>query len=246
MAKLQTILSTLAAAVAPGVTTKSLDELAERLCKEQGVDAAFKGYKPPNFGKKNEESGEVEGFPASICVSIDNEVIHGIPRDRKIEEGQVVKIDFGTHEQITNADGHEVNYYDDGATTVLVGHCSSTARRLVKATEEALEAGVSAAKAGNTTHDIAKAIEAVAKKYEVFVVHGYGGHGIGTELHMEPHIPNEIDGSAAVTLIAGDRIAIEPMFGTNHGFTEVAKDGWTVKLLRGGLASHFERTITIE
>lgn len=240
MTKLEMILSTLATAVKPGITTKTLDELAETLYAEQGVVPAFKGYKPPNFGKKN-EAGEIEGYPASICVSIDREVIHGIPRDRKIEEGMVVKIDLGTVEEI---DG--VKYFDDGATTVLVGHCSATARRLVKATQEALEAGIAAAKAGNTTHDIASAVEAVAKKHEVFVVHGYGGHGIGAELHMEPHIPNELDGSKAVTLIVGDRIAIEPMFGTNHGFTEVAKDGWTVQLLRGGLAAHFERTITIE
>jgi methionyl aminopeptidase len=239
MTKLETIINTLAAAVKPGVTTKSLDEMAEALCVEHGVTAAFKSYKPPNFGTP-------EGFPASICVSIDNEVIHGIPGDRKIEEGMVVKIDFGTKEQVTNADGYLVNYYDDGATTVLVGDCSSVARRLVKATKEALEAGVAKAVGGNTTHDIAKAIEAVAKNYEVYVIHEYGGHGIGTELHMEPHIPNEDDGSKPVTLIVGQRIAIEPMFASNHGFTYVDKDGWTIKLHRGGMAAHFERTVTVE
>jgi methionyl aminopeptidase len=239
MTKLQTIINAIAAEVRPGITTKTLDELAERLCQEHGVQAAFKGYKPPNFG------GE-EGYPASICVSIDNEVIHGIPDDRKIEEGQVVKIDLGTLEQITNAEGYILSHYDDGATTVLVGHCSSAARRLLKATQEALEVGVSQSRAGNTTHDIARAIEAVAKQHEVHVIHGYGGHGIGTQLHMEPHIPNELDGSPAVTLIAGQRIAIEPMFATNHGHTYVAKDGWTVKLHRGGQAAHFERTITVE
>ena len=236
--KLEAIIDHLAAAVKPGITTKSLDEMAEALCRLRGVTPAFKGYKPPNFGKE-------EGYPASICVSIDNEVIHGIPRDRKIEEGTVVKIDFGTLEQVTDAEGHAVNYYDDGATTVLVGHCSAVARKLVKATKEALEAGVAKAVAGNTTHDIAKAIEAVAKEYEVYVVHGYGGHGIGENLHQEPHIANELDGSPATTLIVGQRIAIEPMFASNHGFTYVDKDGWTVKLHRGGLAAHFERTVEI-
>ena len=239
MTKLETIISTLAAAVKPGITTGSLDVMAEALCVEHGVKPAFKWYKPANFGTP-------EGFPASVCVSIDNEVIHGIPRDRKIEEGMVVKIDFGTVEEITNVDGHRVNYYDDGATTVLVGDCSSVARRLVKATKEALEAGVAAAVGGNTTHDIAKAIETVAKDYEVYVIHDFGGHGIGTELHMEPHIPNELDGSKPATLIIGQRVAIEPMFGSNHGFTYVDKDGWTVKLHRGGLAAHFERTVTVE
>ncbi len=240
MTKLETILNALAEAVKPGVTTKSLDEMAEALCRLSNVTPAFRGYKPPNFGTP-------EGFPASVCVSIDNEVIHGIPRDRKIEEGMVVKIDIGTLEQVTDAEGNTVNYYDDGATTVLVGHCSATARKLVKATREALEAGVAKAIAGNTTHDIAKAVEAVAKEYEFYVVHGYGGHGIGENLHQGPHIPNELDGSPTATLIVGQRYAIEPMIATaSSGFTYVDKDGWTIKLLRGGLAAHFERTITVE
>ena len=236
--KLGMIIDHLAAAVRPGITTKSLDELAESLCRLHGVTPAFKGYKPPNFGTP-------EGFPASVCISIDNEVIHGIPSERKIEEGMLVKIDFGTLEQTTDAEGRTVDYYDDGATTVLVGHCSAVARKLVKATKEALEAGIAKAIGGNTTHDIAKAIEAVAKEYEVYVVHKFGGHGIGNQLHMEPHIPNELDGTPAVTLIVGQRLALEPMFASNHGFTYTDKDGWTVKLHRGGLAAHFERTITV-
>jgi methionyl aminopeptidase len=229
MTKLENILEILSYAVAPGVTTKKLDELAGSTCRTFGVEPAFKGYKPPNFGGP-------EGYPAHICVSIDNEVIHGIPSDRKIEEGQVVKLDLGTLE-----DGQ----YDDGATTILVGNCSSAARRLVKGTKEALDAGVSAAISGNTTHDIAKAISAVAEQYDLHVIHGYGGHGIGEKLHMEPHIPNEIDGSPAIPLVAGMRIAIEPMFATNHGNTYVDKDGWTIKLHGGGLAAHFEKTVTI-
>jgi methionyl aminopeptidase len=107
-----------------------------------------------------------------------------------------------------------------------------------------LDAGCAQAKAGNNTHDIAKAIEAVAKKYEVYVVHGYGGHGISIQLHEDPHIPNELDGSLAVVLVAGKRLAIEPMFAANSGATYVAPDGWTVKT-RSGLAAHFERTIIV-
>jgi methionyl aminopeptidase len=235
------IISALAAMVAPGVTTKQLDEQAERLCAVHGVKPAFKGYKPPNFGKE-------EGFPNALCVSINEEVIHGIPSDRQIVEGDVVKLDMGIEQ-----DGQ----FDDGATTVLVGDIdpktghilgtSATARKLVKATKEALDAGIAQAKAGKTTHDIAAVVEAVAKKYDVHVIHGYGGHGIGEQLHMEPHIPNEVAGEAApVKLEKGMRIAIEPMFGSNHGFTQVAKDGWTVKLRNGGLAAHFEQTVTIE
>ncbi len=237
---LNNILDALSAMVAPGVATKSLDEQAEALCRLHDVKPAFKGYKPPNFG------GEF-GYPNALCVSINEEVIHGIPSDRTIQEGDVVKLDMGIEK-----DGQ----FDDGATTVLCGRIdektghilgtSSTARKLVKATKEALEAGVAQAKAGKTTHDIAAAVEAVASKYGFHVVHGYGGHGIGEQLHMEPHVPNEIAGATPpVELKPGMRIAIEPMFGSNHGFTYVAKDGWTVKLRNGGLAAHFEQTVTI-
>ena len=237
---LNSILNTLALMVAPGVTTKSLDEQAERLCNLHGVKAAFKGY---DFNGK-----AATPFPSTICVSINDEVIHGFPSDRKIQEGDVVKLDMGIEK-----DGQ----FDDGATTVLAGHwnekegrlegTSAVARKLVKATKEALDAGVAQAKVGKTTHDIAAAIEAVAKKYDLHVIHGYGGHGIGEQLHMEPHIPNEVAGAAPpVELTAGMRIAIEPMFGTNHGFTQIAKDGWTIKLRNGGLAAHFEQTVTVK
>jgi len=237
---LQEILEVLSKMVAIGVTGKQLDESAAFLCKNANVKPAFLGYKPPNFGKK-------EGFPSTICVSINEEVIHGIPSERKIEEGDVVKLDMGIEK-----DGE----FDDGAITVLCGDidpktghiqgCSAVSRKLVAATKEALAAGVAQAKAGNTTLDIAKAVEAVAKKYDFHVVHGYGGHGIGKELHMEPHIPNEDDGSLAKKLEAGTRVAIEPMFATaSSGFTLVAKDGWTVKLRNGGLAAHFEQTVLI-
>lgn len=236
------ILQALSAMVVPGVTTKQLDEQAERLCSLHGVKPAFKGYKPPNFGT-------TEGYPNSLCVSINEEVIHGIPSDRKIQDGDVVKLDMGIEQ-----DGQ----FDDGATTVLVGELdpktghilgtSAASRKLVKATKEALDAGVAQAKAGKTTHDIAAAVEAVAKKYDLHVVHGYGGHGIGSSLHLEPHIPNEVAGAGPpVELKPGMKIAIEPMFSTaSGGFTYVAKDGWTVKLRNGGLAAHFEQTVTIE
>lgn len=237
---LNSILNTLALMVKPGVTTKFLDEQAERLCTIHNVKPAFKGY---DFNGK-----AATPFPAVICVSLNDEVIHGFPSDRKIQEGDVVKLDMGIEK-----DGQ----FDDGATTVLAGYwnekegrlegTSATARKLVAATKEALEAGVAQAKVGKTTHDIAAAIEAVAKKYDLHVIHGYGGHGIGEQLHMEPHIPNEVAGAAPpVELTAGMRIAIEPMFGTNHGFTQIAKDGWTIKLRNGGLAAHFEQTVTVE
>ena len=236
---LQKILSALSAAAVAGQTTKKLDEMAEALCHLYGVHPAFKGYRPPNFGGG-------EGYPATICASVNDEVIHGIPSERKLETGDVLKIDLG----IRDHNGQ----FDDGATTVLIGETdaqgriigpSATARRLVAATKEALAAGVAQAKAGKTTHDIARAVEGVAKAHGFHVVHGYGGHGIGEQLHMEPHVPNEIDGSDPKPLVAGTRIAVEPMLGTNHGFTAVAADGWTVKLRGGGLAAHFEETVEI-
>ena len=235
---LQDILRAIAASASAGVTTKFLDEQAERLCRMHNVRPAFKGYTAP---------GHKTPFPAALCVSVNSEVIHGIPGDYVIQEGDVVKLDMGIEK-----DGE----YDDGALTVLIGTVdeegklrgpSSAARRLVQATAEALEAGCAVAKAGKTTHDIARAIEAVAKRNDLHVVHGYGGHGIGSSIHMEPSVPNEIEpNSKPDVLKAGTRIAIEPMFATaSNGITFTAADTWTVKLRSGGLAAHFERTVEI-
>lgn len=237
---LHAILESLATLVTPGTMTKKIDDMAAFLCDMHKVKPAFLGYKPHNYGG-------AEGYPATCCVSLNDEVIHGIPSaDRMISLGDVVKIDLGLEK-----DGQ----FDDGAITVLCATMdkdgklegtSAAARKLVKATQEALDAGCAVARAGNTTHDIANAIEAVAKKYDLHVIHSYGGHGIGEQLHMEPHIPNEVAGSVGpIPLEAGKRIAIEPMFGTNSGFTYLAEDGWTIKL-RSGLAAHFERTLTVK
>ena len=221
-----------------GMPTSYLDKMAADLIRIHKCEPAFLGFTPTG-------RADLGGYPAVMCVSINGEVIHGIPSDDKIlQDGDVVKLDCG----IKMSDGQ----YDDGATTVLVGDCSATARKLVKSTKEALEAGIRQAKAGKTNHDITKAIEAVAKRDGFAVIHGYGGHGIGKELHMEPHIPNEMlykeDGvtpaDEPVTLVAGMRLAIEPMLCTRSGNTYVDKDGWTVKV-RTGIAAHFERTVLV-
>jgi methionyl aminopeptidase len=239
MTPLESILSSLATMTREGVTGKQLEYQAENLMRIYQVEPAFLGYKPHGF-KGN-------AYPSVMCVSINREVIHGIPDDRPFEDGDVIKLDIGIKE--------ENGQFDDGATTVLIGKGSGVARRLLKATQEALEAGVRIAKAGNTTLDIAKAIEGVAKREEFDVIHGYGGHGIGTELHMEPFVPNEAayhrDGETLVpdvppvTLTKGMRLAIEPMFATKRGDTVIGSDGWLIKLAGGGLAAHFERTITV-
>lgn len=245
MTTLETIIDALAtsAFMAEGYSGLALEKYAELLMQIHKVEPAFKGYTPKGFPGP---------YPAILCVSINGEVIHGIPDDRKFEDGDVVKIDCGIKEG---------DQYDDGATTVIIGRGSAAARRLLKGTQEALEAGIAAAKPGKTTNDIAAAIEAVARKYDLAIIHGYGGHGIGTELHMEPFIPNEITFHTepestighpppvphhpAVELTKGMRIAIEPMFSTNRGDTFVDKNGWTIKISGGGIAAHFEKTVTI-
>jgi methionyl aminopeptidase len=236
---LETILETVAEHASVGKKTIELDSMAAGLIKLHNCEPAFLGFTPTG-------QASLGGYPNVLCVSINGEVIHGIPSDRKIEDGDVVKLDCG----IKLPDGQ----YDDGATTVLVGDCSATARKLVKCTKEALEAGIAQAKAGNTNHDITKAIEAVAKRDGFAVVHGYGGHGIGEKLHQEPHIANEMvykeDGETPldepVILIKGIRIAIEPMFASKRGFVQTAADGWTLKIVGGGVAAHFEKTVTIK
>jgi methionyl aminopeptidase len=217
---LQPILAILATWATLGSTGVTLDKVADGLLKLHKCEPAFLGYK---------------GYPNTICVSVNNEVIHGIPTDKKFEDGDVVKIDLGLKK-----DGQ----YDDGACTVIIGRGSAAARRLVKTTQAALEAGIRQAKAGNTTNDIAEAIQAVVEREKFALIEGYGGHGIGDELHLDPHIPNIVH-DKPVTLTKGMRIAIEPMVSTLRGQTEVMKNGWTVKLVGGGIAAHFERTVTI-
>lgn len=240
MKTLDTILNSLSALVVEGGTGTILEQHAEGLLALLKVEPVFKGYKP---------EGAKEAYPNILCVSINNEVIHGVPDGRKFQEGDVVKIDCGIKE-----DGE----IWDAATTVLVGRrdpdnpervygTSVAARKVVKATKEALEAGIAAAKAGATNLTITEAIEAVAKKYDLQPVHGYGGHGIGTDkLHQEPFIANraaDVKGEP-FKLESGMRIAIEPMFSSNRGENFIAPNGWTVKTV-SGYTAHFERTIVI-
>ena len=204
MTILENILSTLAGMTVEGANGLLLEEMASKLLELNECSPAFLGYQPKGFPSP---------YPNVLCVSINGEVIHGIPDDRKFQDGDVVKIDIGLKDE----DGQ----FDDGATTVVIGRGSAATRRLIKGTQEALEAGVVAAKPGATTNDIAAVIEAVAKKYELAVIHGYGGHGIGAELHMEPFIPNEVRPEVPPeALVKGQRIAIEPMFSTNRGETD--------------------------
>jgi methionyl aminopeptidase len=234
---LQQILETLAAATTEGQTGKNLDVLAADLIRMRGCKPAFLGYKPEGFDGP-------EGYPATLCVSVNGEVIHGIPNDTPFKWGDVISLDLGLKKTVTTERGVIVDEYDDGALTVALYGCPATARRLIKATKEALDAGCLAAKHGKTVFDISRAIKAVADRENFAVVQGYGGHGIGVRLHLPPHIPNEPIGEDA-PLEPGMRLAIEPMFSTTKGFTKIDPNGWTVKLTGGGIAAHFERTVTV-
>ena len=217
---LQGILERLAGRVQEGQTGLALDALALELVRGAGCEPAFLGYR---------------GFPGTLCVSVNADVIHGIPDGRPFRRGDVVSLDLG----LRTPEGE----YDDGALTVGIS-ASSAMRHLIRSTRLALEAGIAAARPGGTTHNIGRAIKRVADREGLRVVRGYGGHGIGRELHMSPFVPNEPVGDD-VRLEPGMRLAVEPMLCTGDGRVYVDSNGWTVRLLRRGTAAHFERTVAI-
>lgn len=216
---LQAILEELAQMVQEGQTGVYLDSLALELVRSRGCEPAFLGYK---------------GYPNTLCVSVNGDVIHGIPSSRPFQRGDVVSLDLG----LRTPDGQ----CDDGALTVGIS-ASSAMRHLIRSTRRALEAGIAAARPGNTTLDIGRAVKRVADREKLYVVKGWGGHGIGTELQTPPFVPNEPIGDS-VRLEPGMRLAIEPMLATKGERAYIAGDGWTVRLYEG-TAAHFERTVTI-
>ncbi len=215
-------LELLRGAVEPGVTTAHLDRMAAENLKRHGVEPAFKGYK---------------GFPATLCVSINDEVVHGIPsRWRRLCDGDIVSLDFGCI-----VDG----YYGDNAMTFPVGEVADHTVQLLTVAEQALYAGIDAARPGGRISDIGHAIQVHVEKHGYSVVREYGGHGIGTSLHTKPWIPNFGDPGEGVRLIPGAVIAIEPM--VNHGGpgVRVKRDRWTVVTADGSQSAHFERSIAV-
>jgi methionyl aminopeptidase len=208
-------------AIRPGVSTATLDALAEGHIRSHGGVPSFKGY---------------HGFPSSICVSIDSEVVHGIPGRRTIREGQVVSIDAGAI-----VDG----WHGDAARTFIVGDAPPAVRDLVEATRRALAAGVAAAVAGNRIWDISAAVEDVALPRGYGVVRPYVGHGIGQSMHEEPQVPNYRTKSKGIELAPGVCLAIEPMFTLGSAEVETKADGWTVVTRDGSIAAHFEDTLAV-
>ncbi len=205
----------------PGVTTAALDSIAEDYIRKAGARPSFKGY---------------QGFPASICVSIDDQVVHGIPGGRVIEEGQVVSVDAGAIWQ---------GYHGDGARTFYVGKAPADVARLIDTTRLALAAGIAAAVPGAHIEDISGAVEDVAIDGRCDIVRPFVGHGIGTKMHEDLQVPNYRTGRSSVELEPGVCIAIEPMLALGSADVETLADGWTVVTTDHSLAAHFEHTIAV-
>lgn len=214
--------------IKPGVDTLTLDRLAGEYIRKKQGRPAFKGYKP-SFANS--------GFPANICVSVDNELVHGIPdRNRILEDGQIVSVDVGV----------EMNgFYGDAAFTYKVGEVDEEKERLMKATYEALLRSIEFATAENNLYDISNTIENVSKERGYKVVKSYTGHGIGTSLHEPPSVPNYGKRGTGPKLRKGMVMAIEPMFINGDDGLRVLDDGWTVATTNGSLCAHYELTIAV-
>ena len=209
----------------PGISTAHLDRLAERHIRSAGAVPSFKGY-----GHRSNP------FPASLCISIDEEVVHGIPGERQIREGQIVSVDAGAI-----YDG----WHGDGARTFVVGQPPTEVADLIDTTRLAMMAGIAAAVPDGYLGDISGAIEDIAAPKGYGVVRQFVGHGIGTEMHQEPQVPNYRTGVRGLKLAPGICLAIEPMLTLGTGDVTVKPDGWTVVTLDGSLAAHFEHTIAV-
>ena len=215
------VLVELAAAVKPGVTTKQLDEIAEQRLREAGAAPAFKGY---------------HGYPATICASVNEQVVHGIPNDRPMVEGDIVSIDMGA-----KLDG----FFGDSAVTVPVGWVTAEAERLLAVTKTALDRAVATVKAGARVSDIGAAVQSYVEAHGFSVVREFVGHGIGTSLHEEPQIANYGPGGRGPRLSEGMVLAIEPMVNAGKPAVKVLADGWTAVTRDGSLSAHFEHTVVV-
>jgi methionyl aminopeptidase len=216
------VLAELEAMVAPGVTTADLDRAAEQLTRDGGAEAAFKGYR---------------GYPATLCASVNEEVVHGIPSAaRALKPGDIVSLDMGV-----KLDG----FYGDSAVTVPVGPVPAETSELLRATRDALERGIAQAQVGGRLSDIGHAIQTCVEGRGFSIVREFVGHGIGERLHEEPQIPNYGTPGRGPKLAAGMVLAIEPMVAMGRPETRVLGDGWTAVTRDGSLAAHFEHTIAL-
>ena len=216
------VLTELAAAVAPGVSTADLDALAEKRIRQAGATPAFKGY---------------HGYPATICASVNEEVIHGIPSGRRVlNEGDVISIDVGASMN---------GYYGDSAVTLPVGKISEEAATLLRVTEESLHKAIEVARPGNRVSDIGHAVQKHIEAYGFAVVREFVGHGIGQKMHEEPQVPNYGQPGHGPRLAEGMVLAIEPMVNAGSPAVKVLADGWTAVTRDGSLSAHFEHTVAV-
>lgn len=215
------ILQELRGMVVEGIQTKELDRISEELAVKKGAKPAFKGYR---------------GYPFSLCVSVNEEVVHGLPSSRVLANGDIVSLDFGILYR---------GYYGDAAITVGVGTISEEAAHLIRVTEEALYLGIEEARIGNRLGDISAAIQDHVEKAGFSVVREFVGHGIGRSMHEDPQIPNYGTRGRGLLLKAGMVFAIEPMVNAGTYHVRVLPDGWTVVTADGKLSAHFEHTVAI-
>ncbi len=215
------VLAELATMVAPGVTTQDLDQAAEKLVREGGAEPAFKGYR---------------GYPSTLCASINDQVVHGIPSTRALNEGDIISLDMGV----------KLNgFYGDSAVTVPVGKVSEEAAALLRVTREALEKGIAQVRLGGRVSDIGHAIQLHVEAHGFSVVREFVGHGIGSALHEEPQIANYGEPGRGPRLAEGMTLAIEPMVNIGRPAVKVLADGWTAVTKDGSLSAHFEHTVAV-
>jgi len=215
------VLVELAAMIAPGVTTAEMDAVAERRLREAGAEPAFKGY---------------HGYPATICASVNEQVVHGIPSARKLAAGDIISVDLGA-----KMDG----FYGDSAVTVAVGPVSAEAAKLLDVTKQSLHEALAVVKAGARLSDIGAAVQRHVEANGFSVVREFVGHGIGATLHEEPQIPNYGTPGRGPRLAEGMVLAIEPMVNIGQAGVKVLSDGWTAVTKDGSLSAHFEHTVAV-
>jgi methionyl aminopeptidase len=215
------ILGELKALVRPGVSTRDLDVYAESRAREMGATPAFKGYR---------------GYPASLCTSVNEEIIHGIPSSRILKEGDIIGLDFGVLYQ---------GFYGDAAVTVGVGEISSEGRRLIAVAEAAFSKGIAQMKPGNRISDISHAIQTCVESEGFSVIRSFVGHGIGFSPHEEPQVPNFGLPGRGPKIKEGLTLAIEPMIAAGDWQEEILEDGWTAVTRDGSLSAHFEHTVAM-
>ena len=215
------ILEELKKKIRPGVKTIELDRLSEELALRKGARPAFKGYR---------------GYPYSLCTSVNSEVVHGMPSQRELKEGDIVSLDFGIL---------HCGYYGDAAVTLPVGEITPAAKRLLRVTEEALYRGIEEVRAGNRIGDVSAAIQGHVEAAGFSVVRDLVGHGIGKSLHEDPQVPNYGTSGRGIELKSGMVFAIEPMVNEGTYRVDILRDGWTVVTADGKLSAHFEHSVAV-